>query len=92
MPVVNAKLRELNGRIKSNIASNQFGNSSSTRGDLRALGTLVTQFIDRIDQLEKVGEEDSAPAEDSPPEDPVAQPAGTNIDHETDDTAEDDGE
>ncbi len=80
MAVMNQQLRELNGRIKANIASNKFGNSDSTRGDMRALGTLVTEFIHRVDELER-----GKAIPDDPPaaKAPEAKPAGTNFDEDT---------
>ena len=71
MPVVGSNLRELNGRLKEQIASNQFGNTNNTRGDLRALGTLITNFIAAFDVVE------------NPPK-PKAEPKGTNFDKERD--------
>jgi hypothetical protein len=80
MPVVTSDLRELNLRLKAQLASNQFGNAQNHRADLRALGTLVTNFIERVDATEQAGQ----------PDPPVVQPRGTNLDLETD-QEEDDG-
>jgi len=86
MAVMNVQLRELNGRIKANIASNKFGNVDSTRGDMRALGTLVTEFIHRVDELER-GK--AIPDDPTAIEAPVVKPVGTNLDAEEDEDSRD---
>lgn len=84
--VVDQKLLDTAERIKKRLSAGGFGSGGGARADITALGNSFVTLVDRIHAAE-------GPFEEEPEtEEPVTEPAGTNVDKETDADADEDEE